>query len=197
MAASAEEIHVALESAIEEAKLKSSGEQPKEPGLDAPPAVSENPPGLESLITPEMTERFCQEAEELLQNVEQDLLAWEEKSDDPDTLADLFRHMHSFKGNCGFFGFADMERLAHQMETVLDRIKSGDPLTVDNPADTLLSVLDVLQAAVNEIGEGRSGDIPGLDEQLISLHKLLPAVIGEFLAGEGVEKEEIEAAAAA
>lgn len=195
MEAPAEEIRGALEVAIEEAQRKARGKFSEETGSGSPTFDPVSLPGLDMLITPEMTERFCQEAEELLQNVEQDLLAWEEKSGDPDTLADLFRHMHSFKGNCGFFGFAGMEQLAHQMETVLDHIKSGNPLTIDNPAETLLGALDSLQAAVNDIGEGQTGKIQNLEDQLSSLQKLLPGMIGEFLAGEDIDKEEIETAA--
>jgi two-component system chemotaxis sensor kinase CheA len=99
-------------------------------------------------INDEMRQSFVTEGLELLQNAEQGLLAWGEKDQDQEALADLFRNMHSFKGNCGFFGYAEMEKLAHQMETVLDRAKSGSPLATDSPADVLLAALDLLQGAM-------------------------------------------------
>ncbi len=145
-------------------------------------------------INDEMRQSFVTEGVELLQNAEQGMLAWGEKSDDPEPMADLFRNIHSFKGNCGFFGFAEMEKLAHQMETVLDRAKSGSPLAVDNPADSLLAALDLLQNAVTDISEGRDGNIPDLDEHLTELQKLLPPMIGEILVEEGVDADHVSAA---
>jgi two-component system chemotaxis sensor kinase CheA len=195
MEAQAELIRLALESAIENAQLQARGEVTPAAAGDPGSTGLEDLPSLEMLITPEMLERFCQEAEELLQNAEQDLLAFGEKQDDADALADLFRNMHSFKGNCGFFGFADMERLAHQMETVLEHLKDGHSLPDDNSADILLNVIDHLQTAVNDIGEGHNGRIPDLEQRLAEIQKLMPPKIGDLLTGEGVPKEFVEAAA--
>ncbi len=145
-------------------------------------------------INDEMRQSFITEGVELLQNAEQGMLAWGQNNNDPEALADLFRNMHSFKGNCGFFGFSEMEKLAHQMETVLDRAKAGSPLATDNPADTLLSALDLLQNAVAEISENRDTGIPDLDAQILELQRLLPPMLGEILVEEGVEAEHVSAA---
>ena len=113
-------------------------------------------------ITPEMVERFTQEADELLQSAEQGLLQWTEAKPGPDVIASLFRNIHSFKGNCGFFGYSDLERLSHQMESVLDLVKSGKELANPNPADTLLICLDVLRVAVADVSDGGNGKIATL-----------------------------------
>lgn len=185
----AEKLHQAIE-------IAKGGDAPEE----EPPAIDQTIevgaatklPQLE--INDEMRQSFVTEGVELLQNAEQGMLAWGENGDDPEPLADLFRNMHSFKGNCGFFGFGDMEKLAHQMETVLDRAKSGSPLAVDNPADTLLAALDLLQNAVAEISEDHDDKIPGMEEHIAELQKLLPPMIGEILVEEGVKAEHVAAA---
>ncbi len=182
-----------LHQAIEHAKGEDTAEE-EAPAIDQTVEVGNNAELPQIEINDEMRQSFVTEGVELLQNAEQGLLAWGEKSDDPEPMADLFRNIHSFKGNCGFFGFAEMEKLAHQMETVLDRAKSGSPLASDNPADSLLAALDLLQNAVNDISEGRDGSVPDLEEHLAELQKLLPPMIGEILVEEGVEAEHVTAA---
>ncbi len=185
----AEKLHQAIE-------VAKGGSAPEAAAPEIDPTVEiEAAPELPQLeINDEMRQSFVTEGLELLQNAEQGLLAWGDNSDNPEALADLFRNMHSFKGNCGFFGFTNMEKLAHQMETVLDRAKSGSPLSVENPADTMLAALDLLQNAVNEISEGRDGSVPDMEDHLAELQKLLPPMLGEILVAEGVDKESVNAA---
>ncbi|MDY0267671.1 chemotaxis protein CheA [Trichloromonas sp.] len=155
--------------------------------LTAPAAEAVAPAGkklaidssFELEITPEMVERFAQEADELLQNAEQGLLQWTEAKPATEVVADLFRHIHSFKGNCGFFGYADLERLSHQMESVLDLVKSGKDLGDGKPAEILLDCLDSLRAAVADVTNGGSGDIATLTTLLKELDALMdpPAAV--------------------
>jgi len=180
-------------------KLRQTIEQAKKGGTAAASAAEEPPIFDQTLeigtgadlpqlvINDEMRQSFVAEGVELLQNAEQGLLSWGDQEHDLDALADLFRNIHSFKGNCGFFGFAEMEKLAHQMETVLDRAKSGSPLATDKPTDVLLAALDLLQTAVNDISTGCGGEIPDLSEHLDALQKLLPPMLGEILVAEGVD----------
>ena len=128
---------------------------------------------LALLIGPEMVEKFVQEADELLQNVEEGLLAWNEAALDEETMGALFRSAHSFKGNCGFFGYRHMEQLSHQVETVLDLVKSGGTLHGEAPADVLLECLDFLRSAVVDISQGGLGEIDDLDGELAKLEALI------------------------
>lgn len=145
-------------------------------------------------ITDEMRNSFVQESNDLLQNAEQGLLAWSEHPDDPDSIGDIFRNIHSFKGNCGFFGFAHLEKLSHQMENVLDRVKSGSKLAVDNPTDQLLATLDLLQQGLNNIAEGKEDFIENLDSHLADLKSLMTPLLGDLLVEEGVDKVAISSA---
>lgn len=129
--------------------------------------------GFELEITPEMVERFAQEADELLQSAEQGLLQWTEAKPGAEVVAALFRNIHSFKGNCGFFGYADLERLSHQMESVLDLVKSGKELADGHPAETLLDCLDSLRAAVADVTNGGAGAIATLAAQQRQLDALM------------------------
>lgn len=177
---------VATEAPPEEtARAEKSAVAPVEAAVATPPELGDG--GLPALeITDEMRLSFVQEGNELLQNAEQGLLAWGENPTDTESIGDIFRQVHSFKGNCGFFGFAQMEKLSHQMENILDRVKSGSKLAVENPADQLLASLDVLQQAVNDISDGKEGIIEGLEQKVEQLQLLVPPLLGEFLLEEGV-----------
>ena len=131
---------------------------------------------MQMLISPEMLERFVQEADELLQNVEQSLLAWSDDSLDAEGIAELYRNVHSFKGNSGFFSFSHMEKLTHQMESLLDVAKEGREFPNGSPAEALLGCLDALRGAVADVSqEGGKGIIEDLDEYLKQLAHYVPA----------------------
>ena len=179
----------APEAQVDEPVAQAEKEVEKTAQTPPPPAADGELPKLE--ITDEMRQSFVQEGNELLQNAEQGLLAWSENPTDTESIGDIFRQVHSFKGNCGFFGFAQMEKLSHQMENILDRVKSGSKLAVDNPADQLLSSLDILQQAVNDVSDGNEGVINNLDKQLDQLQLLVPPLLGEFLVEEGVEEKAV------
>ncbi len=198
MVAAADEISENLHQAIELAKNgETAEEKPESADLpDTPPATDtvadlsmDAFPEME--ITDEMRLSFVQEGNELLQNAEQGLLAWGEHPDDKESIGDIFRHIHSFKGNCGFFGFSKIEALSHQMENILDRVKSGSQLAVENPADQLLATLDVLQQGVNNIADGKGDEIEDLDRHLADLNTLVAPLLGDFLVEEGVHQEAI------
>lgn len=204
-----EQLHAAIEIAQAGAEDALEDAPAEEPGVEKAPAAESIEktgqttdlqieggalPQLE--ITDEMRQSFVLEGNELLQHAEQGLLAWGEAPGDTEAISDLFRNIHSFKGNCGFFGFSQMEKLSHQMENILDRVKSGSQLAVENPADQLLASLDILQQAVNDITEGKSGKIENLDRHLQDLQLLVPPLLGELLIEEGVSANAISAAVA-
>ena len=197
MVLGADEISGQLHHAIEVAKGGGEEVPAEETKAEAAAQTADRvpadiPDNLVMEITDEMRASFVQEGNELLQQTEQGLLAWGDTPDDRDSLGEIFRHIHSFKGNCGFFGFADLEKLSHQMENILDRAKSGSRLAHDNPADLLLNALDVLQQTVNNISEGKGDKIDAIETHLAELNQLLAPLLGDFLVEEGVEVDAID-----
>ncbi|MFH1021269.1 MAG: Hpt domain-containing protein, partial [Pseudomonadota bacterium] len=153
------------------------------------------PPDL--AITPELVGAFLQEATEQLQEIEEGLLIWSKESDNKEVVAELFRKIHSFKGNCGFLGFRDLERLSHRMETVLDAMKSVTASANAKPADAFLNLCDVLKNALADISQKGEGRVAGLDLYLELLNDFIPAGlagdssvtaprVGEILVESGV-----------
>jgi two-component system chemotaxis sensor kinase CheA len=103
---------------------------------------------------------FCNEGRDLLQQIEQGVLALEENPQRKDTLNQVFRAFHTFKGGAGFMGIAPIQRLAHELESLLDAARQ-DKLRINREViDIILAGSDALQHYVNAIdrqikGEGR------------------------------------------
>jgi len=172
----ASRIGAVLEEAVSESREKAADiHAPRDvvPRGGLPQVREQALPGVDDLVTPELLTKFVQEGDELLADSEQILLAWSEEPLNAENLAELFRDIHSFKGNCGFFGFSELEKLSHQMETVLDATKQGHDFGDNRPADVLLKMVDRLRAALASIADGGEGQLEGLDESLAELKALL------------------------
>ncbi|MCL2349455.1 MAG: chemotaxis protein CheA [Planctomycetaceae bacterium] len=133
------------------------------------------PPSNDSInISPEMRLGFVQEGNEQIDGTEQSLLhVLENKSTANESLKEAFRYIHSFKGNCGFLGFVDLEHLSHTMETFLDMLKIGVVPPEDQNISCLLSLLDVLREGINAIEVGRPGDISHCAAHVKTLNDLM------------------------
>ncbi len=129
-------------------------------------------------ITADMRKAFSQEATDLLENAEQSLLALEHAPNEKtitENLTEAFRALHSFKGNCGFMGFADPEKLAHLMECVLEQMRNGHVAANVSNVGVLLEMFDVLrEAALKAADEKIKICIPNCNVFASLLSDLLP-----------------------
>ena len=99
----------------------------------------------------ELLDQFILEARECLEQVGERLLQVEKAPEDPDLLNDLFRLVHTLKGNCGLFEFKPLERVVHAGEDLLDRIRNGQLGYSNDIADALLEAMDFTAQMVDEI----------------------------------------------
>jgi len=135
-----------------------------------------SPSSTDYLITPEMGELFAREVEELLEILEESLLALQEESSASreEAVAEAFRSIHSFKGNCGIMGLVDLQNLSHQMENLLDLVKSGELKLNGDITDSLLKLTDVLKNTVSDMQQGGNGTIAGVEIYIDLLATYLP-----------------------
>jgi two-component system chemotaxis sensor kinase CheA len=87
---------------------------------------------------------FFEEAEEHLAALEHLLLTLDIAQPDPEALNGIFRAAHSIKGSSGMFGFDDITSVTHVLETLLDKVRSGQMLLQAEMIDVLLESRDVL-----------------------------------------------------
>lgn len=104
-----------------------------------------------SLNPTELLDQFILESRECLERVGQRLLDVEKAPQDTDLLHDLFRQVHTLKGNCGLFEFKALEMVVHAAEDVLDRIRNGHLSYNAAIADALLEAMDYTASLVDVI----------------------------------------------
>ncbi len=114
----------------------------------------------------ELTREFLIESQEGLDRMERCLTELEERPQDTELLAEIFRSVHTIKGATGFLGFKRLEKLAHAGENLLGLLRDGK-LAASGPIITgLLQLLDALRSILKTIeAEGAEGS--GSDDVLI------------------------------
>jgi two-component system chemotaxis sensor kinase CheA len=99
----------------------------------------------------EFIEEFLVESGENLDQLDRDLLALEERPDDAQRLASIFRTVHTIKGNSGFFGFSKLGALTHSGEHLLGRLREGKIRLDDRVTGTLYSMVDAVRSILESI----------------------------------------------
>ena len=101
---------------------------------------------MDSIIT-----EFLIESHENLDRLERDLVELEKNPTEKETLASIFRTIHTLKGSSGFLGFEKLEAIAHYGENLLSKMRDG--VLVINPdiAGALLATVDVVRTMLKEI----------------------------------------------
>ena len=117
---------------------------------------------------------FRDEAEELLQQIDADLLKLEEfvqtGETDPEIINSLFRALHTVKGSAGMLGFTDVQGLAHKLENLCDLLRKDRMPLSESVLEILFSGRDLL----TELVEAAIGDQPsptGVQEYIVKLDK--------------------------
>lgn len=102
-------------------------------------------------------ELFFAETSEHLSAVNQLILELEARPDDVQAVAGLFRAIHTIKGMAASMGYGAVSELAHEVENLLDALRSGRRRGDAALVDVLLEGADALELAVAQVaGEGGS-----------------------------------------
>lgn len=101
---------------------------------------------------------FFDEADELLNDMEQLLLGLDTEQPSTDDLNGIFRAAHSIKGGAGTFGcFEHLTDTTHLLENVLDSLRKGELHLRRDMIDIFLEAKDVL---TEQLAAYRQGDEP-------------------------------------
>lgn len=109
----------------------------------------------------EMMRLFCAEAEELLHEIEQGVLVLESSPTDADTLATVFRAFHTLKGNAAVMKLVVLQRLTHELESLLDAARRGGRPLDRDAIEAVLAGADIVAAYVAETNRQLDGLDPG------------------------------------
>lgn len=95
--------------------------------------------------------QFIAESREILQRVSRLVIELEEKGVERDLLEELFRAVHTLKGNAGIFEFKAMVNLLHTCEDLMDQVRKGQRNYTPQLADVLLDALDVVSSMIDQL----------------------------------------------
>jgi two-component system chemotaxis sensor kinase CheA len=131
--------------------------------------TAERAPELEQIL-----KDFIVESGENLDQLERDLVALESQPTSKDTLASIFRTVHTIKGASGFMGLSKLGAVAHSGESLLSLLRDGTLVINPAIASALLSLADCIRAMlvqVDKTGQEGDTDCSAVVEQLARLQE--------------------------
>ncbi len=121
---------------------------------------------------------FQVESREHLSDIESQLLAIEAAGEniDEELVNQVFRAIHSIKGAAGFLGFTTLGALAHNLENVLNLVRSRKLVPETQNVEVMLHAADRLQELLD--------DIENSNEEVVNDHiEALEAIVrGDYVA---------------
>ncbi|MCF6317576.1 MAG: chemotaxis protein CheA [Marinosulfonomonas sp.] len=121
----------------------------------------------------EIRASFFVECEELLEALQDGLQIMDNGQSNDETINVVFRAVHSIKGGAGAFGLEALVRFAHQFESVLDGVRSGN-ITVDRSAiSVFFQSGDILADLVRAARDDTPQDETSTQAVLASLETIL------------------------
>lgn len=122
----------------------------------------------------ETTREFLIETHENLAQLDLDLVTLEKEPTERETLARVFRTLHTVKGTAGFLGLPKLQTVAHAAENLLSRLRAGELVFQVEIATALLAVVDVIRqmlASIEATETEGAGDYADLIQTLERLTK--------------------------
>jgi len=125
----------------------------------------------------EILEEFLVEAEEILENLDQDLVDLENNPQDKELLNKIFRGMHTLKGGAGFLNLSTIVEIAHRIEDVFNKLRNDEMELTPELMDVILEGIDQLKVALQMLKERE--ELPDIEEIKPLLSKLDALLKGE------------------
>lgn len=94
---------------------------------------------------------FCEEVWESLQTSENLLIELENSPESKDLINELFRAVHTVKGGSRLLEIKKIEKLSHELETVLDQVRSGLKALTPNLIDVALACIKRINDITQEV----------------------------------------------
>lgn len=111
--------------------------------------------GSEFSSDPEMIKDFMENATELVQSLDEQILVLEANPTSKDTIEEIFRAAHTLKGAAGMFGYSAIERIMHKMENFFDRVRKGQVIASPDAIDVILRGIDLLKTLMQGVSSGK------------------------------------------
>ncbi|MBN2039827.1 MAG: chemotaxis protein CheA [Spirochaetes bacterium] len=107
---------------------------------------------------------FRNEAREILECLEPDIIKLEEESD-PEVINRIFRSVHTIKGSSGMAGMNEISQFTHKLENLMENVRSGKLGISDKLIDILLKSIDWIKLSI--FGNDSGVDLSEEKERLL------------------------------
>ncbi|SES23231.1 chemotaxis protein CheA [Rhizobium sp. NFR03] len=125
-----------------------------------------------------LLEQFLIEGRDFLEQIGQKLLSLEEDPGNEDIIGEIFRAVHTLKGNSGLFDMPSLTSVVHAAEDLLDRVRDRTMEMNPELTDALLEAMDFVNRLFEDV-ESRGAIRPEYSAQsadiAVRLRNLLPA----------------------
>ncbi|GAA0533608.1 two-component system chemotaxis sensor kinase CheA [Rhizomicrobium palustre] len=119
---------------------------------------------------------FRAESQELLEQLEQGLLDLENRPQDGEIVAKVFRALHTLKGSGAMFGYEALASFTHHLETAFDRVRKNEVPATPALIAAVLDALDHMRALARHPAAEADGGEELLNElrQAMALETAVP-----------------------
>lgn len=100
---------------------------------------------------------FIEEAGEIIENLDVQIIDFEEDPTNKELLNDLFRGVHTLKGSANSFGFTRLGEYVHHFEDLLDYHRGSEEEMSSGRIDLFLKAVDVVKEMFSFEIEGNAG----------------------------------------
>ncbi len=142
-------------------------------GTSDPSQTLDVPILLNLIDDADLLSQFCRESRGLLEEVETAVLTLEQDPENTAPVEVLFRAFHTFKGGAAFLKLDPIHCLTHDLESVLEIIRTGRRSVDQSLIELILACVDVLVAFLTEVESQLNGIGIGLPITVLgrSLHQ--------------------------
>jgi two-component system chemotaxis sensor kinase CheA len=134
------------------------------------PAASVNPLAQD----PELLTDFINESREHLTAIESQALVLEQDPGNSEAVHSVFRSFHTIKGLSGFLELLEIQKVAHETETVLDLARNRKLAITPAVIDVVLDCADYLTRAVQVVESRLRGtEMPSVPDYRVLLDRVL------------------------
>lgn len=117
-------------------------------------------------------QEFLSEGRDVLDQIERDILNLETAPQERSLLNNIFRNMHTIKGNCRLMGFLRLEELTHSAENLLHLLREGEIIANGEIDSLLLNVVDLVRTTMLDIEKNDNEGDPDFTIEVAKLDSI-------------------------
>ncbi len=122
-------------------------------------------------------ESFAIDSQKNISAMAQSIIKLVDNQADPEAIKEIFRSVHTLKSATAMLGMKNMSEIAHDIETILDRVRSGIEFITEEKVELLFNVLKYFEECMKSINIGIKPVLSNADvkEQIVKFKDEGPA----------------------